>query len=111
MTTTLTPDELKKALGAGLLSFPVTPFDEDGKFNQAPYEKHLDWLSGFGATSLFAADGTGEFFSLAPSEVPTIVASAKASANGTPIIAGCGYGTQMAVASAQSSQNAGADGI
>lgn len=108
---TLTPNDLKKALGAGLLSFPVTPFDDDGKFRQAPYEEHLDWLSGFGATALFAAGGTGEFFSLAPSEVPTIVSAAKASANGTPIIAGCGYGTEMAVASAQSSQKAGADGI
>lgn len=111
MTSTLTPNELKKALGAGLLSFPVTPFDEAGRFNQDPYEKHLDWLSGFGATALFAAGGTGEFFSLEPSEVPTIVASAKASANGTPIVAGCGYGTSMAVASAKESQKAGADGI
>lgn len=111
MSSTLSPNELKKALGAGLLSFPVTPFGEDGKFNHDPYEKHLDWLSGFGATALFAAGGTGEFFSLDPDEVPTIVASAKASANGTPIVAGCGYGTPMAVKSAQASQKAGADGI
>ncbi len=111
MSSTLSPSELKNALGAGLLSFPVTPFNADGKFNQDPYEKHLDWLSGFGATALFAAGGTGEFFSLEPSEVPEIVAAAKASANGTPIVAGCGYGTKMAVASAQASQKAGADGI
>ncbi|HAT87489.1 5-dehydro-4-deoxyglucarate dehydratase [Cohaesibacter gelatinilyticus] len=105
------PQLLKKALGAGLLSFPVTPFDESGHFNRAVYEKHMDWLSGFDASALFAAGGTGEFFSLSPNEVPEIVTSAKASAGNTPIIAGCGYGTNMAVELARSVEKAGADGI
>ncbi len=105
------PQLLKKALGAGLLSFPVTPFDESGHFNRAVYEKHMDWLSGFDASALFAAGGTGEFFSLSPNEVPEIVTSAKASAGNTPIIAGCGYGTNMAVELARSLEKAGADGI
>lgn len=107
----MTPNDVKTALGAGLLSFPVTPFGADGRFNRAPYEAHLDWLSGFGATALFAAGGTGEFFSLAPAEVPEIVAAAKAGANGTPIIAGCGYGTDMAVSLARAAEDAGADGL
>lgn len=105
------PQLLKKALGAGLLSFPVTPFDESGHFNRAVYEKHMDWLSGFDASALFAAGGTGEFFSLSPNEVPEIVTSAKASAGNTPIIAGCGYGTNMAVELARSVEKVGADGI
>lgn len=105
------PQLLKKALGAGLLSFPVTPFDESGHFNRAVYEKHMDWLSGFDASALFAAGGTGEFFSLSPNEIPEIVTSAKASAGNTPIIAGCGYGTNMAVELARSVEKAGADGI
>lgn len=107
----MTPNEVKKALGAGLLSFPVTPFGQDGKFNRDPYEKHLDWLSGFGATVLFAAGGTGEFFSLDPTEVPEIITAAKESANGTPIVAGCGYGTTMAASMARDAEKAGADGI
>jgi 5-dehydro-4-deoxyglucarate dehydratase len=105
------PQEIKAALGAGLLSFPVTPFGTDGAFAPAPYKAHLDWLSGFGATVLFAAGGTGEFFSLAPSEIPAIVKAAKEGANGTPIVAGCGYGTRMAVEIAQAAEAAGADGI
>ncbi|MES0826976.1 5-dehydro-4-deoxyglucarate dehydratase [Ruegeria sp. SCP11] len=105
------PQTLKTALGAGLLSFPVTPFDEEGRFNRAPYEKHIDWLAGFDATALFAAGGTGEFFSLDPREVPEIVASAKVGAGNTPIIAGCGYGTHMAVELARAAEKAGADGI
>ncbi len=105
------PNALKSALGAGLLSFPVTPFGPDGGFNPEAYGKHVNWLSGFGASVLFAAGGTGEFFSLAPDEIPTVVRTAKAAAGKTPIVAGCGYGTRMAVALARASQEAGADGI
>ncbi|NRB18843.1 MAG: 5-dehydro-4-deoxyglucarate dehydratase [Rhodobacteraceae bacterium] len=105
------PQILKTALGAGLLSFPVTSFDESGRFNPAPYEAHINWLAGFEATALFAAGGTGEFFSLHPREVPEIVASAKSASGDTPIIAGCGYGTPMAVEIARAAEKAGADGI
>ncbi len=105
------PQALKAALGAGLLSFPVTPFGEDGSFNEAPYRAHMEWLSGFPAAALFAAGGTGEFFSLAPEELPVIVRAAKASAGGTPIVSGCGYGGEIAVSIAKSVEKAGADGI
>jgi 5-dehydro-4-deoxyglucarate dehydratase len=108
---TLDPLALKAALGAGLLSFPVTPFGKDGNFNRAVYADHVGWLSGFKASVLFAAGGTGEFFSLAPDEIPAIVSAAKAAAGDTPIVAGCGYGTGMAVRIAQSAERAGADGI
>lgn len=105
------PQELKVALGAGLLSFPVTPFGKDGAFNEKPYYDHVSWLSGFDATVLFAAGGTGEFFSLAPEEVATVVAAAKSAAGSTPIVSGCGYGTKIAVQIARSAEKAGADGI
>lgn len=105
------PQDLKSALGAGLLSFPVTPFGEDGSFHEAPYRAHVEWLSGFGASVLFAAGGTGEFFSLSPDEIPAIVAAAKASAGKTPIVAGCGYGTEIAKDIARKAEKAGADGI
>jgi 5-dehydro-4-deoxyglucarate dehydratase len=108
---TLDPLALKSALGAGLLSFPVTPFGKDGNFNRAAYADHVGWLAGFKASVLFAAGGTGEFFSLAPDEIPDIVSAAKAAAGDTPIVAGCGYGTRIAVQIAQSAEKAGADGI
>lgn len=105
------PQALKAALGAGLLSFPVTAFGADGGFDRKAYADHVSWLADFEATVLFAAGGTGEFFSLDPAEVPEIVAAAKSAAGDTPIVAGCGYGTRMAVSLAQASQAAGADGI
>ena len=103
---------LKHNLGAGLLSFPVTHFGSDGAFNAESYRSHVDWLSGFEATTLFAAGGTGEFFSLRPDEIPSIVAAAKEAAAGrTAIVSGCGYGTEMAIEIARSAEKAGADGI
>jgi 5-dehydro-4-deoxyglucarate dehydratase len=105
------PNALKAALGAGLLSFPVTPFGPDGAFNPKAYSEHVAWLTGFKASVLFAAGGTGEFFSLAPDEIPAIVKAAKAAAGDTPIVSGCGYGTRMAIDIAKSVEAAGADGI
>lgn len=107
----MNPNTLKTHIGSGLLSFPVTPFDEQNRFNPAPYEAHVNWLSGFPATALFAAGGTGEFFSLKPSEVPEIIRTAKSAARSTPIISGCGYGTEIAIDIAKSAQAAGADGL
>ncbi|WP_428412667.1 5-dehydro-4-deoxyglucarate dehydratase [Pararhizobium sp.] len=104
-------EDLKHALGAGLLSFPVTHFGADGKFKADSYGEHVNWLSGFGAATLFAAGGTGEFFSLTPDEIPEIVRVAKEAAGTTPIVSGCGYGTEIAVSIARSVEKAGADGI
>ncbi|MDT1063623.1 5-dehydro-4-deoxyglucarate dehydratase [Paracoccus sp. CPCC 101403] len=107
----MTPEQLKSALGSGLLSFPVTHFDAQGKFAGDSYRAHVEWLAGYDAPVLFAAGGTGEFFSLAPSEIPEIVAAAKEVAGKTAIVSGCGYGTEMAVEIARSVEKAGADGI
>ncbi|MEO9336704.1 5-dehydro-4-deoxyglucarate dehydratase [Mesorhizobium sp. SB112] len=103
--------DLKHALGAGLLSFPVTHFDAEGRFKPKTYGEHVNWLSGYEATALFAAGGTGEFFSLTPEEIPQIVRVAKEAAGSTPIVSGCGYGTEIAVSIAKSAEKAGADGI
>jgi 5-dehydro-4-deoxyglucarate dehydratase len=105
------PNVLKDALGSGLLSFPVTPFDSDDKFARDVYEAHVGWLGGFDAPVLFAAGGTGELFSLKPQEVPEIVQAAKSAVGETRIVAGCGYGTTIATQMAKDAQAAGADGI
>ena len=107
----MTPQEIKAALGAGLLSFPVTHFDADGKFQAKSYQRHVEWLSSYDAPVLFAAGGTGEFFSLSPEEVPNVVKAAKEAAGKTAIVSGCGYGTEIAVELARSVEKAGADGI
>jgi hypothetical protein len=107
----MTPDALKSALGRGLLSFPVTAFTADLAFDPAAYGAHVERLSRYPAAALFAAGGTGEFFSLTPDEVPEVVRVAKSAAGAVPILGGCGYGTAMAVPIAKSLEKAGADGI
>ena len=107
-----TPQELKTIMGSGLLSFPVTDFTANGDFDKASYEKRLEWLAPYGATALFAAGGTGEFFSLTPEEYPTIIKTAVDTCRGTvPIIAGAGGPTRQAIAFAQAAEKAGAHGI
>ncbi|TIQ87535.1 MAG: 5-dehydro-4-deoxyglucarate dehydratase, partial [Mesorhizobium sp.] len=72
---------------------------------------HVEWLSGFGAAALFAAGGTGEFFSLSPEEVADVTRAAKDASGDVPIIAGCGYGTALATEIARRAEAAGADGL
>lgn len=103
--------ELKQRISAGLLSFPITHFDEQLAFNKQAYQEHIGWLSEYGAAALFAAGGTGELFSLTPDEVPEVVGAAKQAAGDTPIIAGCGFGTKVGINIAQAAQAKGADGL
>jgi 5-dehydro-4-deoxyglucarate dehydratase len=109
----MSPTEMAGVLAKGLLSFPVTHFDNDVRFAEGPYREHCAWLLSFKRlTGLFAAGGTGEFFSLTPSEVATVVTAAVKETNGkTPVIAGCGYGTAIAVELAKAAEKAGADGL
>ncbi len=110
--STMTPTEMARTIGAGLLSFPVTPFNADFSFNEERYRSNIDWLCGYDVAGLFAAGGTGEFFSLTPSEVETVVRAAVSEANGRlPVIAGAGYGTAIAKEMAVAAERAGAAGI
>jgi 5-dehydro-4-deoxyglucarate dehydratase len=108
----LTPAEMAKTIGGGLLSFPVTHFRPDLSFDEARYREHCDWLLQHGVAGLFAAGGTGEFFALTPPEVEMVCRAAVAQTRGrVPVIMGCGYGTAIAVEMARSAERAGADGI
>lgn len=107
----MSPDEIKSRIASGLLSFPVTHFNADYSLNLESYRAHVEWLSGFGAAALFAAGGTGEFFSLSPEEVAAVTRAAKDVSGDVPIIAGCGYGTPLAKETARLAERAGADGL
>lgn len=108
----LTPAELGRRIGSGLLSFPVTHFRDDLSFDEEGYRANIVRLAGYDVGGLFAAGGTGEFFSLTPAEVERVVAAAVGSApEGTPILAPVGYGTATAVEFAAAAERAGADGI
>ncbi len=110
--TSFSPVDMARRLGEGLLSFPVTHFDADGGFVEGAYREHCAWMLEYELTGLFAAGGTGEFFSLTPAEVATVVAAAVAEGKGkVPVISGCGYGTAIATGIARDAEKAGADGL
>ncbi|MBR7781769.1 5-dehydro-4-deoxyglucarate dehydratase [Undibacterium luofuense] len=106
------PQELKKILSSGLLSFPLTDFDQQGNFNAKTYAERLEWLAPYGASALFAAGGTGEFFSLSGEEYGDVIRVAVDSCRGkVPLLAGAGGSTRHAIACAQEAERLGADGI
>ncbi len=106
------PKALASTIGAGLLSFPVTHFTADGEFNEASYRRHLQWLSDTKLAALFAAGGTGEYFSLTLDEYSKVVGAAvNETAGSMPILAGCGYGTRTAIEFAHAAEKAGANGL
>ncbi|WP_016699052.1 5-dehydro-4-deoxyglucarate dehydratase [Actinoalloteichus spitiensis] len=106
------PEELRSTLGSGLLSFPVTHARADLSFDEDTYRDHVSWQGEHGASGVFAAGGTGEFFALTPEEVGRVVRAAVAAApDGTPVLAPAGYGTAQAVAMARDAGAAGAHGV
>ena len=106
------PKALASTIGSGLLSFPVTHFTADGDFNEASYRRHLQWLSHTELAALFAAGGTGEYFSLTLDEYRKVVTAAVSETAGSmPILAGCGYGTRTAIEFAKAAEQAGANGL
>src|SRR5690606_2497375 len=107
----MSPQEIKARIASGLLSFPVTHFNDDFSLNLPSYQKHVAWLSGFDAAALFAAGGTGEMFSLTPQEIGDLTRAAKEAAGNMPSVAGCGYGTELAKDIARRAEQAGADGL
>ena len=108
----MNPQELKHALSSGLLSFPLTDFDANLQFDAKGYAKRLEWLMPYGATVLFAAGGTGEFFSLEPQEYAQVIKVASETCKGrVPIVGGAGGGTTLAIKYAQEAERNGAQGI
>jgi 5-dehydro-4-deoxyglucarate dehydratase len=112
MMSSRSPQEMATRVGEGLLSFPVTHFADDFRFQARPYRDHIAWLLEHGPAGIFAAGGTGEFFSLTFDEFSAVIrAAVEETAGRVPVIAGCGYGTAMAVEFAKAAEAAGADGL
>jgi 5-dehydro-4-deoxyglucarate dehydratase len=107
----IAPNDLRDIISSGLLSFPVTPFDASNSINTSAFAAHLEWLSPHKIAGLIVAGGTGEMFSLTPSEIIQIVKTARAAQPNQPVIAGCGYGTKLACELAKGIESAGGDGI
>lgn len=100
------------AVGDGLLSFPITDFDREGRFDAESYRSRLAWFVSHDISAVFVAGGTGEFFNLSLDEFREVVRVAVETVDGKlPVIASAGLSVESGKAFAQAAEEAGADGI
>ncbi|MBB3143354.1 5-dehydro-4-deoxyglucarate dehydratase [Halomonas organivorans] len=107
-----TREEVKRAISDGLLSFPVTDFDAEGRFDAESYRRRLEWFISHEISAVFVAGGTGEFFNLSQDEFREIVRLAVNTVDGKlPVIASAGLSVATGSAFARIAEEEGADGI
>lgn len=100
--------KIKSSLEDGLLSFPITDFNEKGELNVETYIDRLEWFVSHNVSSVFVAGGTGEFFSLSAAEYEQIVqVSAKTVAERMPVISSVGRSIPEAITFAKMAEKAG----
>src|SRR5215510_10449632 len=105
------PEELR-AKFSGVVAFPVTPFRDDLSLDIEGLRRNLAQLMKHPVCAVVAAGGTGEVYSLTPSEHAQVVETTVGVVNGrAPVIAGVGFNRTLAIELAKRSAGAGADAI
>ncbi len=101
-----------KPLLRGVLAFPITPYDATGALDQDGLRSNARWLARTGMNALVAPSGTGELFSLTPTECAEVITGTVEAADGrTPVIAGVGFGPRVGAELARHAEREGASGI
>jgi 5-dehydro-4-deoxyglucarate dehydratase len=104
--------KIRASLEDGLLSFPITDLDKEGKFDPDGYAARLEWFVTHKVSSVFVAGGTGEFFSLSESEYQQIVSvTAETVKEKIPMISSVGRSIPDAIAHAQIAEKAGMNAL
>lgn len=104
--------QIRASLEDGLLSFPVTDLDTEGRFNADGYAERLAWFVSHQVSSVFVAGGTGEFFSLSENEYTQIVnVTAATVQEKIPMISSIGRSIPDAVAYAKIAEKAGMNAL
>ncbi|NLQ17354.1 5-dehydro-4-deoxyglucarate dehydratase [Marinomonas sp. M1K-6] len=105
-------EQMRSALSDGLLSFPITDFDANGKFNAETFRQRIESFIEHGVSAIFVAGGTGEFFSLDEDDYRQIVELSVATVKGrVPVIASAGRSVSDAKTFVAIADAAGCDGI
>ncbi|GAB1335535.1 5-dehydro-4-deoxyglucarate dehydratase [Streptomyces sp. E-15] len=103
---------LREGMARGVLSFPLTAFQDDGALDPDGFRAHVAGRLAAGPGALFPACGTGEFFSLDEDEYRQVVTVAvEETAGRVPVVAGTGYGWAQAARFARIAEEAGADAL
>jgi 5-dehydro-4-deoxyglucarate dehydratase len=105
------PKELRGKL-TGVISFPVTPFNEDCSLNLAGLSDNLERILVHPIAAIIAAGGTGEMYSLTPAEHLQVVRTTVEVVRGrVPVLTGVGVNHALAAEIAREASKAGVDGI
>lgn len=104
--------KISASLEDGLLSFPITDLDKEGKFNPETYAARLEWFVTQNVSAVFVAGGTGEFFSLSENEYKKIVAVTAATVKEKiPMISSIGRSIPDAITYAHIAEEAGMNAL
>ncbi len=110
-THMMDPNALRSSF-LGVIAFPVTPFKDDLSLDIDGLRQNLAKLLEHPVCAVVAAGGTGEMYSLTPAEHLVVIQTTVDVVSGrVPVIAGVGFGQQLAVELARAAAAAGADGI
>jgi 4-hydroxy-tetrahydrodipicolinate synthase len=96
---------------SGSIPALVTPFDDDGRFDEAAFRDLVEWQIAEGSSALVACGTTGEAATLNKDEHFAVVRVCVDQARGrVPVIAGAGSNdTAVAAANLRAAKDAGAD--
>jgi 5-dehydro-4-deoxyglucarate dehydratase len=105
------PDRLRSAL-TGVIGFPVTPFRPDLTVDLPALRSNLGAMLRQPLAAVVAAGGTGELYSLTPSEHLDVVRTVVDVVQGRlPVIAGTGFNASIGVELAKQAEACGASGV
>jgi 5-dehydro-4-deoxyglucarate dehydratase len=95
----------------GILGFPITPFDKNGKIDEKVLSANIEYLVREGTTAIFIGCGSGEFQSLSQVEYTAILELAVSVVDGrVPVFSGVGGNLATALEHSKISQGQGVDG-
>lgn len=96
----------------GVVSFPVTPFKADLSLDLEGLRKNVRMVLQHHVCAIVAAAGTGELYSLSPSEHREVVKTVIEEVGGkVPVLAGTGFNPPIAAEMAWQAAEMGADAI
>lgn len=96
----------------GVIAFPITPFRSDFSLDLPGLRANIQTLMEHGVSAVVAAGGTGEMYSLTPSEHGEVIkAIVEEVGRRVPVIGGTGFNHQLGIALAQQSAKLGVDAI
>ena len=105
------PADLRAKL-TGVIAFPVTPFKSDLSLDLDGLQKNLQSLLQHPLAAVVAAGGTGEMYSLTPTEHVAVVRMTVDEVRGrVPVIAGVGFNRALGSEMAREAARVGANAI